>query len=423
MPSNRLSYLFHRYFDKTASAEEQVELMALLQIPENDAAIKALLRETWNRLDNEPPVFSSQQSAAMLKNMLQTAAETSPNTTATESKTAPFAEAPVFSLNTRIRTIRLRRVTAAAAVILLLSTGTYLLLHKAKSQSYISSTANIKTTHKIDVPAPNGNNAVLTLGDGSTVLLDSTKDGSIAQQGNASISKVNGGKLVYNPLDANPDKIVYNTISTRRGGQFQVVLPDGSKVWLNTLSSIRFPTTFRCGERTVELTGEAYFEITKKCEQPFKVHIVSKTGGDGMDIQVLGTDFNVMAYTNENEIKTTLLDGAIKVLKGQVGTILAPGEQIKLNNQGEFNLDKHADTELALAWKNGSTAFKGADIQSIMRQVERWYDIDVAYEGHIPERTFTGAIPRNSNLSELVRLLEVSKINFKLEGKKLTVMP
>lgn len=394
-------------------------------MPENDIAIKALLKDTWEQLDNEPPVFSSQQSASMLKNMLQTAATTAQNTTdpISENITGSITEAPVFSLNTLSHRTRFRRISAAAAVLLLLSTGTYVFLHKNKSQSSIARTTIIRDAGSINVPAPSGNNAVLTLGDGSTVVLDSTKDGSIARQGNASISKVNGGKLVYNPLNVNPDKIVYNTISTRRGGQFQVVLPDGSKVWLNTLSSIRFPTTFRCGERTVELTGEAYFEITKKCEQPFKVHIVSKTGGDGMDIQVLGTSFNVMAYTNENEIKTTLLDGAIKVLKGQEGTILTPGEQMKLNNQGKFDLDKHADTELALAWKNGSTAFKSADIQSIMRQVERWYDIDIAYEGHIPERTFTGAIPRNQNLSELVKLLEVSKINFKLEGRKLTVMP
>jgi transmembrane sensor len=422
MPSNRLSYLFHRYFDKTASEEEKAELMALLQMSGNDDAIKELLRDTWQLLDNEPPVFTNQQSAAMLKNMLQAAAATSQGTTDPDTA-VPSTEAPFYPMKTGSHIFRFRRITAAAAVLLLFSTGTYLLLHKVKSQPSISKTTNIKPPVRIDVPAPNGNNAILTLGDGSMIELDSTKDGSIAKQANASISKVNGGKLVYNPLNDNPDKLVYNTISTRRGGQFQVVLPDGSKVWLNTLSSIRFPTTFRCGERTVELTGEAYFEITKKCEQPFKVHIVSRSGGEGMDIQVLGTDFNVMAYTNESEIKTTLLDGAIRVLKGKESTILSPGEQIKLNNQGEFNLEKHADTELALAWKNGSTTFKSADIQSIMRQVERWYDIDVAYEGHIPERTFSGAISRNANLSELVRVLEISKINFKLEGRKLTVMP
>jgi ferric-dicitrate binding protein FerR (iron transport regulator) len=218
------------------------------------------------------------------------------------------------------------------------------------------------------------------------------------------------------------EKTVYNTVSTRRGGQFQVVLPDGSKVWLNTVSSLRFPTAFTGTERVVELTGEAYFEVEKNAAQPFRVH-VSTAGDKGMDVRVLGTQFNVMAYENEAEIRTTLLEGAVKVMQGDKGKVLAPGQQAKLNRLGGLVLDENADVELAMAWKNGFTSFKSADIRSIMRQVERWYDIDVAYEGDVPDRTFSGGISRDANLSELIRLLEVSKIHFRMDGRRLTVTP
>lgn len=236
------------------------------------------------------------------------------------------------------------------------------------------------------------------------------------------MSKANAGRLVYNTLGQAPGKIMYNTVSTRRGGQFQIVLPDGSKVWLNTVSSLRFPTAFTGTERVVELKGEAYFEVAKNAAMPFVVH-VGTVGEKDMDVRVLGTQFNVMAYDNEAEIRTTLLEGAVKVMKGDKSKVLTPGEQVKLDKQGGLTLDEKADVELAMAWKNGFTSFKSADIRSIMRQVERWYDIDVVYEGNVPERTFSGGISRDANLSELIRLLEVSKIHFKIEGRKLTVTP
>jgi hypothetical protein len=277
--------------------------------------------------------------------------------------------------------------------------------------------------YKNDV-APGGDKAILILGDGSQVILDNTKNGTIGQQGNAKVLKIDAGKLAYNMQSGGkdiPKVIPFNTVSTPRGGQFQIELPDGSTVWLNATSSLRFPTAFIKGkERKVELTGEAYFEVTKNETMPFKV-IVNK-----MEVQVLGTHFNVMAYSNEHEIKTTLLEGSVKINStvNKKSIVIKPGQQASLDNtNSEINVSQNIDVDLVVAWKNGFTAFKSADISTIMRQVERWYDVDVNYQGVVPERTFTGKISRNANLSELLRLLEVSKIHFTIDGRKITVLP
>ncbi|HVU57324.1 MAG TPA: FecR domain-containing protein [Puia sp.] len=400
MSDKRLRYLFHRWFDKTATEDERAELMALVGRTENDDETHALLQEAWEKLGAEEKVFSEGQSQAMLHKILR-------------------------SEGGRTKIGVMRRWMAAAAVVLLLGALVWLLVVRRSSspqEEKIASSPVIKKNKPIDVPAPNGNNAILTLGDGSTVVLDSAKNGELARQGDAQVSKANAGRLVYNTLGAAPSTIMYNTVSTRRGGQFQIVLPDGSKVWLNTVSSLRFPTAFTGTERVVELKGEAYFEVAKNAALPFVVH-VNTTDDKEMDVRVLGTEFDVMAYDNEAEIRTTLLEGAVKVMKGDRSKLLAPGQQAKLDKRGGMSLDENADVELAMAWKNGFTSFKSADIQSIMRQVERWYDIDVVYEGDVPERTFSGGISRDANLSELIRVLETNKIHFKLEGRKLTVTP
>lgn len=417
MPDQRLRYLFHRYFDKTASEKERAELMALLDDPENDEEMQALLKEAWHRIDEDEAVFSEVQTEMMIRDLLQSAP-------AMAAK-GPAGITPDEAVITR-PFIMMRRAVAAAVVFLVVAAGAYFQFFRRGMAEQRVAPVAIKKKEKIDVPAPSGNNAILTLADGSTLILDSARDGTLARQGDAQVSKANAGRLVYSSLNQSPASaaamIMYNTVSTRRGGQFQVVLPDGSKVWLNTVSSLRFPTMFTGNERVVELTGEAYFEIEKNERMPFRVH-VNAPGDKGMDVHVLGTNFNVMAYDNETEIKTTLLGGAVKVVKGDKGSVMTPGQQMKVDKQGGFKLDNNADMELAMAWKNGFTSFKSADIRSIMRQVERWYDIDVMYEGDLSGRTFSGGISRDANLSEMIRLLEVSKIHFKIEGRKLTVMP
>ena len=315
-----------------------------------------------------------------------------------------------------------QRWAAAAAILVMVSTGVYL-FYNHSGEKYPIAWNDQSGRYKNDV-APGGDKAILILGDGTKVVLDNTQNGAIGEQGNSKVLKIDAGKLAYNTMSNGkniPTIIPVNTVSTPRGGQFQIELSDGTKVWLNATSSLRFPTAFIKGkERKVELTGEAYFEVTKNETMPFKV-IVNK-----MEVQVLGTHFNVMAYNNERAIKTTLLEGQVKVYtpSDKKSVILKPGQQASLdNNSIEVNVSQNVDMDLIVAWKNGFTAFKSADIATIMRQVERWYDVDVDYEGVVPVRTFTGKISRNANLSELLRLLEVSKIHFTIDGKKITVLP
>jgi transmembrane sensor len=194
-------------------------------------------------------------------------------------------------------------------------------------------------------------------------------------------------------------------------------LSDGTDVWLNAASSITFPTAFTGKERKVTVTGEVYFEVAKNKAKPFKV-IANEA-----EIQVFGTHFNVNAYADEPATQTTLLEGSVKITRGSSTAMLEPGQQATLNKSGQMSIVEDADIEMVMAWKNGFTSFKSADIQSIMRQVSRWYNVDVYYEGNIPERKFTGDISRNANLSQLLRLLEVSKIHFTIEKNRLTVIP
>lgn len=287
---------------------------------------------------------------------------------------------------------------------------------------YNSNLNSLKSKNRIafesDV-APGGNNAVLTLADGSQVLLNDTDNGKIIEEKGISITKAKDGQLIYQVIDpgvkniSNKEAVAYNTITTPRGGQYQVLLPDGTQVWLNASSSIKFPTYFSADQRNVILTGEAYFEVSKDKTKSFVVNV------DGMSVEVLGTHFDVMAYKDEESINTTLLEGSVKVTKNNESRILKPGQQAKVKG-GIQVVEAAAD---ALAWKNGLTSFIDADIRTIMRQVARWYDVEVKYEGDIPRRLFTGEISRKANLSELIKIIKLSNIQLKLEGNVITVMP
>jgi hypothetical protein len=310
---------------------------------------------------------------------------------------------------------------AAAVLILMLGTGSYFLFF-AKSRKGIAKIERQKERPKNDV-APGGNKAILTLGNGEKIILDSAKNGALASQGNTRILKLANGQLSYNSLNDSSDRpgmptqIIYNTLTTPRGGQYQLVLPDGSKVWLDASSSIIYPTDFAGTERKVKMTGQAYFEVAKNEKLPF---IVQR--GE-MSIQVLGTHFNVNAYEDDSTVNTTLLEGTVRVSKGAVRTILAPGQQIQITKNGDFKLVRNADTEEAIAWKNGFFSFKRSDLKTVMRQLSRWYDVEVIYEGNIPPQKFGGKMGRDLNLSEILEGLEKSLVHFRIEGKKLIVMP
>lgn len=276
--------------------------------------------------------------------------------------------------------------------------------------------------------APGGNKAMLTLADGSTIELDNASNGVIAEQGKTVINKKDG-ELVYNEAVswAKESNTSWNMVTTPRGGQYQLSLPDGSKVWLNAASSLKFPVSFSGKKRVVQLTGgEAYFEVTHVSvpgsneSMPFEVQL-----SNGVTVQVLGTRFNIMAYDEESEMKTTLVQGKVKVVSGQKQeVVLQPGDQ-SLFTQEDRNLkvQKDADVAAAVAWKEGLFKFSHTDIKAVMRQLARWYDVQIEYDNNLPEKYFTGEISRRLNASEVLSVIEFAGVHCKIEGKKIKVMP
>ena len=257
---------------------------------------------------------------------------------------------------------RWTRMVAAAAVIVLVVAS--FLVRKGFRQHGKDPVDKVAA----DLP-PGGNKAILMLANGATIVLDSAKDGIIAQQGHSAVVKTANGELLYQ-REESPAAGGYNTIATPRGGQYQVVLPDGTRVWLNAGSSIRFPTNFSGNRREVEMTGEVYFEVKHQDHQPFVVH------AGNSQIEDIGTHFNVNAYSDEPEMKTTLIEGAVRIKD----VVLRPGEQLGLDSNGREQLVSHADIDEAMAWKNGLFVFNGADIETVMRSIGRWYDVSIVYE-------------------------------------------
>jgi ferric-dicitrate binding protein FerR (iron transport regulator) len=322
-----------------------------------------------------------------------------------------------------LRSNRKWRVPAAAAiaVLILLSAAYWMFSSKPSKQEITTTLPETKSENDI---APGGNRAVLTLADGSPVILDSVSNGIIGHQGNTKVQKLNNGLLVYvingRQVSEN-DEAFYNKITTPRGGQYQVTFTDGTKVWLNAASSIRFPVVFTGKYRKVEITGEAYFEVVKNKTMPFKVK------ANNSEIEVLGTHFNVSAYNDEAEIKTTLLEGKVKVSAldsdNKSPAVLKPGEQAAINKEGKIDIKNNADTEEAMAWMNGYFQFKSADLKTILRQIARWYDVDIEYKGNA-NMLFTGQLTRNENVSKVLdKLALTGEVHFKIDGKKIIVSP
>jgi hypothetical protein len=267
---------------------------------------------------------------------------------------------------------------------------------------------------------PGTNKAVLTLANGSKLSLTGGNKGLLARQGVTAINKKEEGKVEYRPgaeglTENQPAPTLYNTVTTPKGGQYRVVLPDGTKVWLNTASSIRFPTSFTGNDRRVAISGEVYFEVAKNKEKPF---IVS-TGNQ--KVTVLGTHFDINAYQDENAVKTTLFEGSVKVSSGDNIVLLKPGQQSQLSNENKLIVSNDIDTDEVIAWKNGFFQFNKADIQTIMNQISRWYDVEVKYEGQVQPGHYYGKISRNVNASKVLKVLELSGMHFTIEGGKIIV--
>jgi ferric-dicitrate binding protein FerR (iron transport regulator) len=267
---------------------------------------------------------------------------------------------------------------------------------------------------------PGGNKAMLTLADGTQIILDGPQKGHLFTLNNISADNNADSSVVYQKRISNTGNAsqVYNTLSTPRGGKYQLILADGTKVWLNAGSTIKFPVDFIGNDRTVELSGEAYFEVAHDSRRPFKV------AGAGQVVQVLGTHFDVNAYPDESIVKTTLLEGSVKV-SGKSLSPNAPSIIIKPNEQAIFKNDQLSkttvDADEFVAWKNGVIIFKNADIHDVMRKISRWYNVEVVYQGEMGNDTYNGEIPRNAAFSEVLRILKLDDINVKLSGRKLIV--
>jgi len=409
----RLQYLLLRYYNNTATEPEIDELMELVQQPDNEYIIKQVMEETWAQQGNPKPVFSASTSETILHTVMQAGRQSMP------------ANANI----TGARRISRYRLAAAAALLLLVSIAWWALLHKPLQHPVIVKKEPVSTPHNIQ---PGSNKAILQLADGSTIVLNNTIKRSLAQQGNVQVVQSDSGRLEYLANgNANASLNTYNTLITPRGGQFQVVLPDGTKVWLNAASSIRYPTLFNEHERRVEISGEVYFEVAHLFASPAKgggrvpfivsIHPSSERGRKN-EVEVLGTHFNINAYDDEPTIKTTLLEGSVKI-GNENPVILKPGEQASLSQTSHNIPVQLVDVENVVAWKNGFFQYKSADLPSVMRQVARWYDLNIVYAGNIPSDRFTGKIPRSVGIDRLLKWLQWSDIHFKIEGKTMIVTP
>jgi ferric-dicitrate binding protein FerR (iron transport regulator) len=407
MSNADFSDLLNRYLNDSLSAEELRELLAYLGQPENTEALKeaidqALASNAYRDLSDKS------RSDIIFRKILQQA----------EKEQPPAAS--VIQMAPKQSNTRLWRGIAAAAACIVIIAGYYFLKTPGRRSIDI---VRMRPAQSNDV-APGRNKAILQLADSSTIVLDESDTGVVAQQGSTKILKLTNGQLAYKAAASHElraaSQLAYNVISTPRGGQYQVVLPDGSKVWLNAASSLRFPTAFAGKERSVTITGEAYFDIVPNKNMPFTVQV------NDTKIEVLGTRFNVNSYSNEAMLRTTLLDGAVRVsqLSGKPGegTRLIPGQQASIYNRSASIIVNPVDTEAVVAWKNGMFQFESSDIQTIMRQMERWYDVDVIYAGKAPEGHYSWTGGRDQSLLKVLRILEEGDLKFKIEGKNLTVL-
>lgn len=311
--------------------------------------------------------------------------------------------------------VSMRRYWWAAAVLTGILIGSYFLFLN-KNLAPADHNAIAQQIQKEDIQ-PGGDKAVLTLADGTRVILDSTGTGLVAMEGDVKVLQLKSGELTYNDSGSQTGQVQYNTVQTPRGGQYQVTLPDGTKVWMNSLSSLRFPTKFVGQNRKVEVSGEVYFEVAHNEAMPFIA------GYKDIDVEVRGTHFNMNVYDDEPMAKVTLLEGSVYVKSGNNGAVIKPSQQavIRGSNAPEVRSDVNLDE--VMAWKNGLFYFDEADVKTVMRTLSKWYDVHVSYEGDVPDRKFAGEMQRNLTLSQVLSLLGQNQINYQINGKDLIIRP
>lgn len=380
--------LLQKYLDGTLTGPESEVLFAWLK--ENPAAadseaMESMLQASYDASFAEPAALPPGATQRILDRlMVSVAAE----------------DTAVVQLPLRRRTW----VRYAAAAVLVAAIA-------------VPAARKLTTRKKTMVPPPvaitsGTNRAVLKLANGKEIMLDSTH-GSIVQEPGLTVRN-DSGRLNYQGATA---AMEYHTLTTPRGGQYRITLPDGTAVWLNAASSITYPTAFTEKVRAVIITGEAYFEVAANARQPFRVDVDGKAS-----VEVLGTQFNVNAYTDENSIRTTLVDGSVRVHHRQASVVLKPGQQVAIAANG-LQLVEHPDMEMAVAWKNGSFQFDHAHLKEVLRQMARWYDVTVVYEPGSADIVFSGEIKRDLDLTQALTVLQSMGVRFRIEGKQLIVMP
>lgn len=309
-------------------------------------------------------------------------------------------------------------IAAAVLLILFLGTISYLGLHKNVEKRLSPASPGI-SVYKDDV-APGGDKATLTLANGTSINLDSAKVGQLSNLGYAKVFKTSSGQLKFKVLPeiSKFPKEQYNILNTPQGGVYEIILADGTKVWLNSASSLRFPVAFVGSQRDVYLSGEAYFEVVQNSSMPFEVHV------NNMEVKVLGTHFDVMAYNDESAVKTTLLEGSVQVSDGNQKVMILPGQQATVSRKaGDAMEVKPVNVTEVIGWKNGLFIFRNTDLQTVMHQLARWYAVTISYEGNVNGQ-INGMISRNTNLSQVLDMLTlVGGTHFKIEGRHVTVMP
>jgi ferric-dicitrate binding protein FerR (iron transport regulator) len=386
MDKQRITYLINGFLEGKQTPAEKAELNDFLEEPSNREAFVAIVSQLTAAEEEIPAVFDE----SLLPMLSQVLEADKPK----KKTVIPF---------------RIPYWRVAAAVLIGIGTAGYLYWHQQASRIPEDAVQGI-----VAAPILSGTNkAMLTLDDGTVIPLDSTGSQTI-QQGNTTAYRHNGA-LQYQ--GGRTSAVVrYNTLTTPRGGQYEVILPDGTKVWLNADSRLRYPVSFAGNERVVELEGQAYFETVRDAHQPFLVKV------GNMAVQVLGTSFDIMAYKDEKSIHTTLISGAIKVAANKENRLLRPGQQAVI---AEGGIDVNTvNTDDVIAWKNGYFSFRDADISAVMRQLSRWYDVTVSYPAGIPKGTFSGEIGRSLSLLQALKILEQTNVNFKVgQDRHIVILP
>jgi transmembrane sensor len=399
---NRINILLEKYKSRLSTEQEEKELYELIAADENEIAIKAWLMDVMEK--EVTAEIDKGKWDGVLKQILSEARD-------------EWSVVSGEKENSKVRPLTIwKRVAVAASLVGVLLVGYWLIKDKTIDDG--QQTTNPLTALRTDVKAPDKNRAMITLADGSTVYLDSAANGTLFMQGNISVTKTADGKLVYTTANGveTPSGLVMNTLSNPRGSKvIDMTLSDGSHVWLNAGSSVTYAVAFVGNERKVNITGEAYFEVADDKTKPF---IVRK--GE-TSVQVLGTHFNVNAYDDEDAIRVTLLEGSVRVSNNTGAAIIKPGQQSIVTNHQQPTISNQIDLGEVMAWKNGMFQFENTSIEDIMKQVARWYDVNVVFEAEIKDG-LNGTIPRNVSATNLFKILELTgKVHFRIEGKNVVV--